>query len=70
MLSNKTTTECWDILKYEIESIIAKLVTLKKQGKRSTKKHLSKEANRTIAYKQTTWRVYAYIRSIYDSDKQ
>ena len=29
MLSNKAATECWNILKYEIESIIAKLVTLK-----------------------------------------
>ena len=26
MLMNKTTTECWNILKYEIESIIDKFV--------------------------------------------
>ena len=29
MLRNKTTTECWNILKYEIESIIDKFVPLK-----------------------------------------
>ena len=44
MLMNKTATECWNILKYEIESIIDKFVPLKKHGKRSRKKHLSKEA--------------------------
>ena len=46
MLMNKTATECWNIIKYEIESIIDKFVPLKKQGKRSRKKHLSKEAIR------------------------
>ena len=46
MLMNKTALECWNILKYEIESIIDKFVPLKKQGKRSRKKHLSKEAIR------------------------
>ena len=35
---------------------------LKKQGKRSRKKHLSKEAIRKIAYKQTMWRVYRRTR--------
>ena len=29
MLMNKTATECWNILKYEIESIIDKCVPLK-----------------------------------------
>ena len=29
MLMNKTATECWNILKYEIESIINKFVPLK-----------------------------------------
>ena len=33
MLLNKTATECWNILKYEIESIIDKFVPLKKQVK-------------------------------------
>ena len=41
MLMNKTTGECWNILKYEIESIIDKCVPLKKKkGKRSRKKCL------------------------------
>ena len=48
MLMNKTAIECWNILKYEIESIIDKFVPLKKQGKRSRKKHLSKEVIRKI----------------------
>ena len=62
MLRNKTVIECWNILKYEIESIIDKFVPLKKQGKWSRKKHLSKEAIRKIAYKQTMWRVYRRTR--------
>ena len=60
---NKTAIECWNILKYVIESIIDQFVPLeKKQGKRSRKKHLSKEAIRKIAYKQTMWRVYRRTR--------
>ena len=51
MLRNKTAIESWNILKYVIESIIDKFVLLKKQGKRSKKKHLSKETIRKIAYK-------------------
>ena len=35
---------------------------MKKQGKRSRKKHLSKEAIRKIAYKQTMRRVYRHTR--------
>ena len=46
MLRNKNAIECWDILKYEIESIIDQFVPLKKQGKGYRKKHLSKEAIR------------------------
>ena len=60
MLMNKTATECWNILKYEIESIIDKFVPLKKQGKRSRKKHLSKDAIRKIVFKQR--RVYRRTR--------
>ena len=33
---------------------------MKKQGKRSKKKHLSKEAFRNIRYKQHMWRVYKH----------
>ena len=62
MLMNKTAIECWNILKYEIESIIDKFVPLKNQGKRSRKKHLSKEAIRKIVFKQTLWRVYRRTR--------
>ena len=58
MLMNKTAIECWNILKYEIESIIDKFVPFRKQGKRCRKKHLSKEAIRKIVLKQTKWRVY------------
>ena len=50
MLMNKTAIECWNILKYEIESIIDEFVPLKNQGKRSRKKHLSKKAIRKIMF--------------------
>ena len=53
MLMNKTAIECWNILKYKIESIIYKCVPLKNQGKRTRKKHLSKEAIRKMLFKQT-----------------
>ena len=33
---------------------------MKKQGKRSKKKHLSKEAFRMIRHKQNMWRVYKH----------
>ena len=62
MLMNKTATECWNILKYEIESIIDKFFPLKKQGKWSRKKHFSKEAVRKIVFKQTMWMVYRRTR--------
>ena len=63
MLMNKTAVECWNILKYEIESTVDKFVPLKiKQGQRSRKKHLSKEAIRKIMFKQTMWRVYRRTR--------
>ena len=62
ILMNKIAIECWNILKYETESIIDKFVPLKKQRKRSRKKHLSKEAIRIIVFKQTMWRVYRRTR--------
>ena len=52
MVKNKTAIECWNILKYVIESITDKFVPLKKQGIRSRKKHLEN------IVKQTMWRVY------------
>ena len=62
MLMNKTAIECWNILKYEIESIIDKFVPFQKQGKRCRKKHLSKEAITKVMVKQTMWRVYSRTR--------
>ena len=69
MLMNKTAIECWNILKYEIESIIDKFVPFRKQGKRCRKKHLSKEAIRKIMLKQTMWRVYRRTRKEEDYAK-
>ena len=47
-------------------------VPWKKQGKRSRKKHLSKEAIRKIVFKQTMWRVYRRTRKDkdYANDKE
>ena len=41
---------------------------MKKQGKRSKKKHLSKEAFRKIRYKQNMWRVYKHTGKDTDYD--
>ena len=49
MLRNKTAIECWNILKYKSESVIDNFFPLKKQRKRSKKKHLSKE--KSCSYK-------------------
>ena len=38
--------------------LIVSYVPMKKQGKRSKKKYLSKEAFRKIRYKRNMWRVY------------
>ena len=46
---NKTATECWNTLRGELDSAIDSYVPMKMQGKRSTKKHLSKEAFRKIS---------------------
>ena len=53
-MKNKTATECWNILRGEIDSAIDSYVLMKKQGKRSKRKHLSKEAFRKIRHKQNT----------------
>ena len=47
-MKNKTATECWTILRGDLDSY----VPMKKQGKRSKKKHLSKEAFRKIRHKK------------------
>ena len=62
-LKNKTATECWDILKSEIDCVVDTFVPLKKMGKRSKKKHLSKEAIRKIKYKQMMWKRYRHTGS-------
>ena len=59
-MKNKTATECWKNLRGELDSSIDSYVPMKKQGKRSKKKHLSKEAFRKIRYKQNIWRVYQH----------
>ena len=56
-MKNKTETECWDILRGELDTAIDSYVPMKKQGKRSKKKHLSKEDFRKMRYKQNMWRV-------------
>ena len=42
------------------------MFSIKKQGKRSRKKHLSKEAIRKIAHKQMLWRVYKHTGNVED----
>ncbi len=41
-MKNKTATECWNILRGELDSAIDSYVPTKKQGTRSKKKHLSR----------------------------
>ena len=59
-MKNKTATECWNILRGELDSAMDSYVPMKKQVKRSKKKQLSKEAFRNIRYKQNMWRVYKH----------
>ena len=67
-MKNKTTTECWNILRGELDSAMDSYVPIKKQRKRSKKKHLSKEAFRKIRYKQNMWRVYKHTGKDTDYD--
>ena len=67
-MNNKTATECWNILRGELDNAIYSYVPMKKQGKRSKKKHLSKEAFRKIRYKQNMWRVYKHMGTEKDYD--
>ena len=66
LLKNKTAIECWTCFKNEIKGITGGYVPLRKQGKRSRKKHLSKEAVTKIAHKQMLWRVYKHTGSVED----
>ena len=56
------------MLRGELDSAINSYVPMKKQGKRSKKKHLSKEAFRKIRYKQNMWRVYKHTGTDTDYD--
>ena len=61
-MKNKTSRECWTILRSEPDSAIDRYVPIKRQGKRSNKKHLPTEAFRKIIYKPDVWRVYKHMR--------
>ena len=67
-MNNKTATECWNIFRGELDRAIDSYVPMKKQGKRSKKKHLSKEAFRKIRYKPNMWRVYKHTGTDKDYD--
>ena len=67
-MNNKTATECWNIFRGELDRAIDSYVPMKKQGKRSKKKHLSKEAFRKIIYKHNMWRVYKHTGTDKDYD--
>ena len=54
-------------LRGELYSAIDSYVAMKKQGERSKKKHLSKEAFRKIRYNQNMWRVYKHTGTDKDS---
>ena len=59
-MKNKTATECWNILRGELDSAIDRYVPMKKQVKSSKKKHLSKAVFIKIRYKQNMWQVYKH----------
>ena len=69
-MKNKAATECWNMLRRELDSAIDSYVPMKKQGKRYKNKHLSKEAFRKIIYiyKQNMWRVYKHSGKDKDYD--
>ena len=67
-MKNRTATECWNILRGEIDSAIDSYVPMKKQGKRKKKTQLSKEAFRKIRYKQNMWQVYKHTGKDTDYD--
>ena len=67
-IKNKTATECWNILRGEIDSANDSYVPMKKLGKRLKKERLSKEAFRKIRYKQNMWRLYKHTGNDTDYD--
>ena len=60
-MKNMTATECSNILRGELDSAIDRYVPKKKQGKRSKKKHLSKEAFIKIRYEQNNKKCGGFI---------
>ena len=54
MLRNKTAIECWNILKYEIESIIDKFVPLKNNKENGQERNTSQK-NLLENSVQTNW---------------
>ena len=59
-MKNKTSKDCLTIVRSELDSAIDRYVPMKRHGKRSQKKHLSKEAFRKSTYKQYMWLVYKH----------
>ena len=70
MLMNKTAIECWNILKYEIESIIDKFVPLKNKENGLERNTCQKKLLEKIVFKQTMWRVYMRTRKNEDCKLQ
>ena len=64
-MKNKTAIECWNILRGEQDIAIDSYVPMKKQGKRSKMKHLSKQVFRKIRY---MWQVYQHTGKDTDYD--
>ena len=62
MLINKIALECWNILQYEIESIIDKCVPLKNKEHGLERNTCQKKLLEKIVFKQTIWRVYRRTR--------
>ena len=62
MLMNKTTIEWWNILKYEIESIIDTFFPLKNKENGLERNSYQKKLLEKIVFKQTMWMVYRCTR--------
>ena len=58
-MKNKTATECWNILRSELDSAIDIYVPMKNQGN-GLRKTSVKQAFIKIIYKQEMWRVYKH----------
>ena len=52
-MKNKTATECWNILRGDIDSAIDSFVPMNMQGKRSKKKHLQKRLSERLDINNT-----------------